>query len=271
MVHPEYQHRGSDDPPPLEAALTPIYPTTEGLQQSSWRSLTDQALAFLKSDEVFLQEWLPPDVLTRFQLPPLADALRFLHRPPTSVSGADLRVRRHPAFRRLAFEELVAHQLGLRRLRRRQKRARAPVLAGDRRLRSRLLAGLPFELTDAQHRVVEEIAADLQRPHPMLRLLQGDVGSGKTIVAALAALQAVESGCQVALMAPTELLSEQHLRNLRGWLGPLGLEPLWLAGRHKGKERAELVAQIAGDDTQVIVGTHALFQEDVRFRDLGLP
>jgi ATP-dependent DNA helicase RecG len=118
--------------------------------------------------------------------------------------------------------------------------------------------------------VVEEIAADLQRPHPMLRLLQGDVGSGKTIVAALAALQAVESSCQVALMAPTELLSEQHLRSLRGWLGPLGLEPLWLAGRHKGKERAELLARIAGDETPVIVGTHALFQQDVRFRDLGL-
>lgn len=270
MVHPEYQNCGADDPSPLEAALTPIYPTTEGVQQTSWRSLTDQALDLLGQDDSFLAEWLPSDVLKRFQLPPLADALRFLHRPPTSLDLADLRGRRHPAFRRLAFEELVAHQLGLRRLRRRQQRIHAPVLDGDGSLRARLLDALPFELTAAQRRVVEEIVADLQRPHPMLRLLQGDVGSGKTIVAALAALQAVESGCQVALMAPTELLSEQHLRNLRNWLGPLGLEPLWLAGRHKGKERAELVARIAGDRAPVIVGTHALFQEDVRFRDLGL-
>jgi ATP-dependent DNA helicase RecG len=164
----------------------------------------------------------------------------------------------------------VAHQLSLRRLRRSQQRTRAPVLAGDNSLRSRLLASLPFELTGAQRQVTEEIAADLQASHPMLRLLQGDVGSGKTIVAALAALQSVEASCQVALMAPTELLSEQHLRNLRTWLRPLELEPLWLAGRHKGKERAELVARIAGDDAPVIVGTHALFQEDVRFRDLGL-
>ena len=270
MVHPEYQHRGADDPAPLDTALTPIYPTTEGLQQTSWRTLTDQALNLLERDDSFLAEWLPADVLTRFRLPPLADALRFLHRPPISVPMVELRGRHHPAFRRLAFEELVAHQLGLRRLRRRQQRVHAPVLAGDGDLRSRLLGALPFELTVAQRRVVEEIAADLQRSHPMLRLLQGDVGSGKTIVAALAALQAVESGRQVALMAPTELLSEQHLRNLRVWLGPLGLEPLWLAGRHKGKERAELLARIAGDETPVVVGTHALFQQDVRFRDLGL-
>jgi ATP-dependent DNA helicase RecG len=270
MIHPEYQHRGSDDPPALESALTPIYATTEGLQQSSWRSLTDQALAFLERDEALLEEWLPKDVLGRFQLPDLAGALRLLHRPPTSIPAAHLRGRRHPAFRRLAFEELVAHQLSLRRLRRRQQRILAPVLVGDESLRRRLLAELPFELTTAQRRVVGEIATDLQRAHPMLRLLQGDVGSGKTVVAALAALQAVESGCQVALMAPTELLSEQHLRNLRAWLGPLGLEPLWLAGRHKGKERAELVARIADGSVPVIVGTHALFQEDVRFRDLGL-
>ena len=270
MVHPEYQHCGPDEPPSLTAALTPIYPTTEGLQQSSWRSLTDQALALLEQDDALLQEWLPPQVLTKLALPPLADALRLLHRPPTSVPVADLRDRHHPAFRRLAFDELVAHQLGLRRLRRRQKRIQAPVLAGDGSLRAKLLAALPFDLTAAQRRVTDEIAADLQRPHPMLRLLQGDVGSGKTVVAALAALQAVESGRQAALMAPTELLSEQHLRNLRGWLEPLGLTPLWLAGRHKGKERAELVARIAGDDAPVVVGTHALFQEDVRFRDLGL-
>jgi ATP-dependent DNA helicase RecG len=270
MVHPEYQQCVDDDPPPLEAALTPIYPTTEGLQQSSWRSLTEQALALLERDDAMLEEWLPQEVLSRFQLPPLSTALRLLHRPPTVLSAADLSGRRHPAFKRLAFEELVAHQLSLRRLRRSQRRVAAPVLDGNETLRARLLEQLSFELTAAQRRVLEEISSDLRRPHPMLRLLQGDVGSGKTVVAALAALQAVESGCQVALMAPTELLSEQHLRNLRSWLVPLGLEPLWLAGRHKGKERTELVARIAGDDVAVIVGTHALFQEDVRFRDLGL-
>lgn len=270
MVHPEYQYCGLDGPPPLENTLTPIYPTTEGLQQSSWRSLTDQALALLDRDDTIPDEWLPREVLERFRFPTLTAALRFLHRPPASTPLADLSDLRHPALRRLAFDELVAHQLGLRRLRRHQQRVQAPVLDGNGSLRARLLEELPFELTAAQRRVAEEIARDLQRPHPMLRLLQGDVGSGKTVVAALASLQTVESGRQVAIMAPTELLSEQHLRNLRGWLGPLGLEPLWLTGRHKGRERAELVARIAGDETSVTVGTHALFQDDVRFRDLGL-
>jgi len=271
MVHPEYQHCDHDSPPPpLENTLTPIYPTTEGLQQSSWCLLMDQALALLDQGGAMPDEWLPREVLERFRFPTLAAALRLLHQPPASTPVADLRARRHPALRRLAFEELVAHQLGLRRFRYHQKRIRAPILSGDRGLRARLLAGLPFELTAAQRRATEEISADLERPHPMLRLLQGDVGSGKTVVAALASLQAVESGRQVVIMAPTELLSEQHLRNLRGWLHPLGLEPLWLTGRHKGRERAKLVARIARDEAPVTVGTHALFQDDVRFRDLGL-
>jgi ATP-dependent DNA helicase RecG len=270
MVHPEYRHCGLEEPASLETRLTPIYPTTEGLQQSSWRSLTDQALDLLDRNPDLLAEWLPEEVLSRLALPSLAESLRFLHRPPVSVPVVELRDRRHRAFRRLAFEELVAHQLGLRRLRRSQQRIRAPVLGDEGRLRARLLADLPFELTAAQRRVIEEITADLRRAHPMLRLLQGDVGSGKTVVAALAALQALECGHQVAFMAPTELLSEQHLRNLRGWLGPLGLEPLWLVGRHKGRERADLVARIAGGEAPLVVGTHALFQEDIRFRDLGL-
>jgi ATP-dependent DNA helicase RecG len=270
IVHPEYQRRDRGESPPLEVALTPIYPTTEGLQQSSWRSLTDHALVHLDDGALVLPEWLPEAVLQRFDLPSLRDALRFLHRPPTTASAADLREGRHPAFLRLAFEELIAHQLGLRRLRRSMQQVGAPSLVGDGRLRGRLLGALPFSLTTAQRRVAEEIAADLQRMRPMLRLLQGDVGSGKTVVAALAALQAVEAGLQVALMAPTELLSEQHLRNLRGWLSPLGIEPLWLAGRHKGRERADLVARIAAGVVPVIVGTHALFQEDVAFNDLGL-
>jgi len=270
IVHPEYRYWDGDEPPSLEATLTPVYPTTEGLQQSSWLMLTEQALALLERDDARPEEWLPQEVLRRFGFPPLAAALRLLHRPPRATPVAELRDRRHPALRRLAFDELVAHQLGLRRLRHHQRRISAPVLDGDRRLRARLLAGLPFTLTAAQHRVTEEIATDLRQPRPMLRLLQGDVGSGKTVVAALASLQAVESGHQVALMTPTELLSEQHRRNLRTWLQPLGLDPLWLTSRHRGRERAELMARIAGGEAPVLVGTHALFQEDVRFRDLGL-
>jgi ATP-dependent DNA helicase RecG len=270
MVHPEYQPGSSDQFPEVAASLTPVYPTTEGLQQSSWRSLTDQALALLDEAGEGVRELLPQEVLRRYSLTTLAEALRFLHRPPAGVSVSQLYERRHPAFRRLAFEELVAHQVSLRRLRRRQQRVLAPKLDGSGTLRGRFLDDLPFPLTQAQRRAADEIAADLGRPTPMLRLLQGDVGSGKTVVAALAALQSVEAGYQAAIMAPTELLSEQHLRNFRGWLSPLGLEPLWLTGRHKGKERGELLARIASGQARVVVGTHALLQDDVTFDDLGL-
>ncbi len=270
MIHPEYQARGAEAPPAVADALTPIYPTTEGLQQTSWRSLTDQALEWLGRGASILPDLLPEEIPRGLGLPDLAGALRYLHRPPPDAALDDLLGRGHPAFLRLAFEELTAHQLSLRRLRERQRSVAAPVLAGDGSLRGRLIACLPFALTAAQERVLGEIAADLEAPRPMLRLLQGDVGSGKTVVAALAALQAVEADHQVALMAPTELLGEQHLRNLSSWLRPLGIEPLWLAGRHKGRERARLVEQMAGGEARVIVGTHALFQEDVAFGNLGL-
>ena len=269
MVHPEYRVR---DPAAAdqgaEARLTPIYPSTEGLQQASWRSLTDQALALL--DIQAPRDYLPSETIAGFQLPGLAEALGYLHRPPLEASLPDLLERRHPAFLRLAFEELVAHQVSLRRLRQAHGRQSAPVLDGNGALRGRLLEALPFELTPDQEQAVAEIASDLARPHPMQRMLQGDVGSGKTVVAALAALQAIEGGCQVALMAPTELLSEQHWRGLAGWLRPLGLEPLWLAGRHKGRERAALIATIASGEARLVIGTHALFQEEVSFQDLGL-
>jgi ATP-dependent DNA helicase RecG len=270
MIHPEYQARGVEDQAAVADVLTPIYPTTEGLQQASWRSLTEQALEWLGRGTSILPDLLPEEIPRGLGLPDLASAVRYLHRPPTDAALDDLLTRSHPAFQRLAFEELTAHQLSLRRLRERQRSIGAPVLAGDGSLRARLLAALPFALTGAQDRVLGEIAADLAAPRPMLRLLQGDVGSGKTVVAALAALQAVEADHQVALMAPTELLGEQHLRNLSGWLGPLGLEPLWLAGRHKGRERAGLTEQIALGKARVIVGTHALFQDDVAFASLGL-
>jgi len=270
MIHPEYQVRRSESGPPPPQTLTPIYPTTEGLQQTSWRSLTGQALDWLGRGTSLLAELLPEEIPQGLGLPDLESAIRYLHRPPPHAALDDLLGRSHPAFRRLAFEELTAHQLSLRRLRQMQRSIAAPVLAGHGALRQRLRKALPFALTAAQERVLAEIAADLAAPRPMLRLLQGDVGSGKTVVAALAALQAVEADHQVALMAPTELLGEQHLRSLSGWLAPLGIEPLWLAGRHKGRERLALVEQMAGGQARVIVGTHALFQEDVAFASLGL-
>jgi ATP-dependent DNA helicase RecG len=270
MVHPEYRRLSPEDAPPLQESLTPVYPTTEGLQQASLHTLTDQALALLRQGDGGLEELLPGETLRRFRLPALAEALDSLHRPPRGAGASDPRDPAHPAFLRLVFEELTAHQVSLRRLRRRHQGVTAPVLAGGGALRDRLLAGLPFALTAAQRRVVEEIAADLALPRPMLRLLQGDVGSGKTVVAALAALQAVEAGCQAAIMAPTELLCEQHLRSMRAWLGPLGLTPVWLSGRHKGAERAAILARVASGEARVVVGTHALFQADVDFHDLGL-
>jgi ATP-dependent DNA helicase RecG len=270
IIHPEYKIRGADADPAVADALTPIYPSTEGLHQATWRSLTDQALGWLGRGASLLPDLLPEEVTAPLGLPDLAAAIAYLHRPPLTANLDDLLERRHPAFQRLAFEELVAHQLSLRRLREEQRRITAPRLTGDGALRGRLLASLPFALTSAQERVLTEIAADLESSSPMLRLLQGDVGSGKTIVAVLAALQAVEANHQCALMAPTELLGEQHLRNLSAWLTPLGIEPLWLAGRHKGRERVGLLEQIAGGAARVMVGTHALFQEDVAFANLGL-
>lgn len=270
IVHPEYQIRGAEADPAVADALTPIYPSTEGMHQATWRSLTDQALEWLGRGASLLPDLLPEQLTAPLGLPDLAAAIAYLHRPPLTANLDDLLERRHPAFRRLAFEELIAHQVSLRRLREEQRRIAAPRLAGDGSLRQRLRSNLPFVLTAAQGRVLTEIAADLESPIPMLRLLQGDVGSGKTIVAVLAALQAVEADHQVALMAPTELLGEQHLRNLSTWLTPLGIEPLWLAGRHKGRERAGLLERIADGSARVMVGTHALFQEDVAFANLGL-
>ena len=268
MVHPEYRRIQGDSPAVMEANLTPIYPTTEGLQQQTWRELTEQALALLARGAV-LREWLPSGLAAPSGLP-LSEAVQFLHRPPPEVTVARLEAGEHPAQLRLAFEELLAHQLSLRLAREAQRRHRAPALGSGGRLRSRFLAGLPFRLTGAQQRVLDDIDRDLAMSAPMQRLVQGDVGSGKTVVAALAALNAVESGWQVALMAPTELLAEQHLRNFRAWLDPLGVDVGWLTSRYKGARRDRIVAALASGDTAVAVGTHALFQEDVGFAHLGL-
>ena len=268
MIHPECRRVGPDAPP-VDDRLTPIYPTTAGLQQFTLRGLAEQALAQLHATAL-LPELLPAEIRTRLQLPPLAEALELLHRPPAGTALADLESGRHPARRRLAFEELLAHQLSLRRLRARMQRQAAPPLADRGGLSQRFLERLPFALTAAQQRVLAEIGADLAQPRPMLRLLQGDVGSGKTVVAAAAALRAVEAHAQAALMAPTELLAEQHYRNFRAWLEPLGLEVAWLTGRLTGKARQTLLERLAAGEIHVAVGTHALFQESVIFAELAL-
>jgi ATP-dependent DNA helicase RecG len=268
LVHPEVQRVGEGEVPEVEQALTPIYPTTEGMHQLTWRDLTTRALAMLGDDG--LQELLPAAVLAEQQMPPLADAVRLLHRPPPSESTSLLSDAGHPAQRRLAFEELLAHQLSLRLLRQRQRGRGAPVLDNGDALQRALLAALPFALTAAQTRVLDEILADLAVPYPALRLVQGDVGSGKTVVAELAALHCIEANHQVALMAPTELLAEQHLRNLQSWLEPMGLEVGWLSGSAKGKRRAAVLERLADGSLPLVVGTHALFQDDVVFARLGL-
>jgi ATP-dependent DNA helicase RecG len=270
IVHPEYKRVDEDAEANSEASLTPIYPTTEGVHQLTWRSLTDQALSLLGKQPERLLEGLPPEVLQDFALSPLAPALQLLHRPPPDSDREALLNGAHPAQRRLAFEELVAHQISLRRLRREHKKITAPVMEGDGRLRRALLKALPFALTRAQQSVTGEIERDLASDCPMLRMVQGDVGSGKTVVAALAALQCVEAGYQVALMAPTELLAEQHLRNFTAWLEPLQIATLWLTGRQKGKQRQEALQAIGDGQARLVIGTHALFQADVHFQSLGL-
>ncbi|MGE5624878.1 MAG: ATP-dependent DNA helicase RecG [Bacillota bacterium] len=269
MVHPEYKILGKDDLLPKEPALTPIYPATEGLQQMKFRSLTDQALLWLLNNATLLPELLPAELLGP-DMPPLPEALRYVHRPPTDAPIDLLMDGSHPFQQRLAFEELLAHHLSLRRLRLAEDESRAVPLHPEGRLRARFLAGLPFKLTRAQERVAGEILADLKRPHPMMRLVQGDVGCGKTVVAALTALTAVEAGRQAALMAPTELLAEQHFRNFSNWLMPLGLEPVWLSARTKPAEREAALAKLKEGSAPLAIGTHALFQEDVHFKELAL-
>jgi len=270
LVHPEYERLSDGVPVEVEQSLTPIYPTTEGMHQLSWRDLTEKALVLLRRGGL-LQELLPDSVLHDLQLPPLPQAIALLHRPPPDVSQQLLSENGHPAQRRLVFEELLAHQLSLRQLRARHRLHVAPVVPDHvGRLAQQLQENLPFELTTAQQRVSAQVLADMRNAHPMMRLVQGDVGCGKTVVAALAALQMVEAGHQVALMAPTELLAEQHRNNFEQWLQPLGLEVGWLSGRHKGKKREAILQRLASGDIPIVVGTHALFQDDVQFSRLGL-
>ncbi|NNF52189.1 MAG: ATP-dependent DNA helicase RecG [Gammaproteobacteria bacterium] len=268
IVHPEYRLLKDDDAAQVEETLTPVYPATEGLQQARLRNLTDQALARLASDGV--SEWLPAEVLARLKLPSLAEALAYVHRPPPDARLDLLEERRHPSQRRLAFEELLAHHLSLRRLRERMRKDAACPVSGHRHLLEKFTEALPFSLTAAQQRVVADIRADLAREHPMMRLVQGDVGSGKTVVAALAALAVVGSGGQVGIMAPTELLAEQHLKSFCQWLEPLGLNVVLLTGRLPAAARRTALSAIADGTADVVVGTHALFQESVAFANLAL-
>jgi ATP-dependent DNA helicase RecG len=267
IYHPEYRALSGADAPPVEQCLTPIYPTTEGLTQQRLRSLSEQALARLGPRS--LPDWLPEQLARDYRLGPLDEAIRYLHRPPPDADLEELAEGRHWAQHRLAFEELLTHQLSLQRLREQVRAQLAPPLPPAKRLPPQFLNNLGFPPTGAQRRVGAEIAYDLSQDEPMLRLVQGDVGAGKTVVAALAALQALEAGYQVALMAPTEILAEQHFLNFSRWLQPLGLEVAWLAGKLKGKARTSALAQIA-DGAQMVVGTHALFQDEVQFRNLAL-
>ena len=273
LYHPEYQFLNSAQPEALAATLTPIYPSTEGLQQTRLRALIAQALELLDT-QVILTDWLPEPMLKNLGFQPLSDSIRYLHRPPVGEALYSnlqaLALGQHPSQRRLAFEELLSHRLCLRRLRAQAEQLQAPALRPTGKLRAAFLKQLPFKLTTAQSRVSMEIAKDLGQASPMLRLLQGDVGSGKTIVAALAALQAVENGFQAAVMAPTEILAEQHYLNFSRWLEPLGLHVGWLSGKVKGKKREAQLQSIMDGSAQIIVGTHALFQDGVNFASLGL-
>jgi ATP-dependent DNA helicase RecG len=268
MYHPEYQLLNQAQPPALAETLTPIYPATEGVTQQRIRDLCSQALKLLEQHGI--KDWLPTELANSHSNYSLVDALHLLHNPPPGTAINLLAEGEHPAQQRLASEELIAHHLSLLRLRQKIQLQAAPALLPNEAAAERFLAQLPFTLTGAQQRVAKEISADISQPIPMLRLIQGDVGSGKTVVAALAAVQAVANGMQAALMAPTEILAEQHRVNFQTWLAPLGIRIAWLTGKLKGKAREVQLAAIADGSAQIVIGTHALFQEAVEFHNLGL-
>jgi ATP-dependent DNA helicase RecG len=268
IVHPEYRRVAAEGSATAEA-LTPIYPLTEGLQQGRLRQLTDLALAEFARESV--NDWLPESILDQLSLPALRDAIRYLHRPPPDADVALLASGHHPMQRRLAFEELLAHHLSLRLLRHEVQRDPGwPFPAGPNALVGRFLEALPFKPTSAQQRAWREIERDLGQPSPMLRLVQGDVGCGKTVVAAMAAVHAVEAGFQAAVMAPTELLAEQHARNFSTWLAPLDLPIVLLTGTRTAATRNRALADLASGAAKIAIGTHALFQQGVEFDRLGL-
>ena len=271
IVHPEYQRIDADEDAVLEQTLTPVYPLTQGISQFKLRNLTGLALDALSRDKTGLTELLPDGILKHKPLFSLGQALRYVHRPPRDADLSSLMDGNHPAQQRLAFEELLAHHLSLRLIRKTlQARAAFAIDKGSGGKVKVFLDNLPFELTHAQQRVLGEIRKDLLQPLPMLRLVQGDVGSGKTVVAAIAALQVIHSGYQVALMAPTEILADQHYFNIKQWFSPIGIPVLLLTGKLSRTEKGEVQAQLDSAQPMVVVGTHALFQDQVTFSNVGL-
>jgi ATP-dependent DNA helicase RecG len=270
MIHPEYRLLSDEHVSNMEETLTAIYPTTEGLQQASWRKLMQQALTILIQSPQ-LSEYLPSDLLNELGYSAdIKQALLYIHRPPPDADLKQLLEAKHPYQQRLAFEELLAHHLSLRKLRQKAKHYDAVALTPQHTLTQRLIEQLPFHLTEAQQRVSQEIQQDLTQAHPMLRLVQGDVGSGKTIVAALALLVAIENNYQAALMAPTELLAEQHYQNFQRWLSPLGIDIVYLSSSLTAKQKRSVLEDITMGKAQLIIGTHALFQQAVQFKNLCL-
>jgi len=268
MIHPEYRVLRENQDAAINETLTAIYPATEGVQQGRLRSLADQALRMMRSHAP--EELLPKDVRSKLNLPELAEAVLYLHRPPADADVESMLEGKHPCQQRLAFEELLAHYMSLRSLRALAKTESAiPLHEGTGEVAD-FVDDLPFTLTGAQQRVIDEILADLSEPHPMMRLIQGDVGSGKTVVAAIACLKAISCGVQAAIMAPTELLAEQHWRSFSDWFQPLGIEPAWLSGSQRTVARREALESISNGSARLVVGTHALFQEGVEFHELAL-
>jgi ATP-dependent DNA helicase RecG len=270
MIHPEYQLLENNETVAVDESLTPVYPTTEGLQQSTLRKLTRQSIEVLKRTERGLNELLPDDLLNEFTLPELQAAITYVHQPPPDARINELLAGTHPAQQRLAFEELLAQYLSLQRLRQATRARPAIALVAKENLSDRFLQCLPFTLTNAQTSALAEISKDLGKNQPMLRLLQGDVGSGKTVVAALAALRAIESGYQAAIMAPTELLAEQHFKNLKDWFSDMDIEVLLFTGKLRQAEKQERLNILSSNHRCIAIGTHALFQESMAFAALGL-
>lgn len=271
MIHPEYQFISANEQASLEKTLTPVYPATEGLAQTRLRKLTGQALAVLERNPAVLEELIPDGIATSQHMPSLRDSLRFLHNPPADTDVDLLRSGLHPAQQRLIYEELLAHQISLRQLRQQIQQARACTLRHtSQTLADTFLHNLPFKLTNAQNKVLDEINQDLDKDVPMLRLIQGDVGSGKTVIAALSAIRAITAGFQVAIMAPTELLADQHYYNLQQWLTRLDISVVLLTGKLKPGTREKANQLIASGKPLLVVGTHALFQESTDFGKLGL-
>ncbi|MBU2712096.1 ATP-dependent DNA helicase RecG [Zooshikella harenae] len=270
LIHPEYEFISTSTSPSTDSAdqttLTPVYPATEGLTQKKIRQYCQQALKHL----AYLKELIPDEVTAQLQLMPLAQAITLLHTPSPSTNLYQLEQNSHPAQQRLCLEELLAHQLNLLKLRFTKRQLQSSPLPADTQYIPGFLSCLPFALTTAQQRVYDEIATDLAQHRPMLRLVQGDVGSGKTVVAALTALHAIANGQQAAIMAPTEILAEQHLESFSNWFTPLGINVCWLTGKMSAKERNTALEAIQSGQAQLIVGTHALFQEQVLFNQLAL-